>query len=133
MRYIYDDLCFNISQYPVRRTAQSALHFTRGRPVHSGTNSASPGSIVPMQQLRAKTIQSHFHLCLKPLIQLNQLVSVERPKMPKLRNVSRGDSKPGSFDCESSILSPCCRAPLTLSSDLSNCLMANAKLDRSFT
>ena len=33
-------------------------------PVHSDTNSASPGSILATQQLRAKTIHSHFHHCL---------------------------------------------------------------------
>ena len=46
-------VCFYIAQYPVRWTAQSALHFSSpGRPVHSDTNSASPGSILAMQQLR---------------------------------------------------------------------------------
>ena len=35
-----------------------------GRPVHSDTNSASLGSILATQQLRAKTIHSHFHRCL---------------------------------------------------------------------
>ena len=46
---------FYTSQYPVRWTAQSALHFSSpGRPVHSDTNSASPGSILATQQLRAK-------------------------------------------------------------------------------
>ena len=39
-------VCFYIAQYPVRWTAQSALHFTPGRPVHSCNNSASPGSIL---------------------------------------------------------------------------------------
>ena len=37
-----------VAQYPVRRTAQSALHFLPpplGRPVHSYTNLASQGSI----------------------------------------------------------------------------------------
>ena len=39
---------FYIAQYPVRWTAQSALHFFAflDRPVHSDTNSASPGSIL---------------------------------------------------------------------------------------
>ena len=44
---------FYIAQYSVRWTAQSALHFpSPGRPVHSDTKSASPGSIIAMQQLR---------------------------------------------------------------------------------
>ena len=42
-------VCFSfyIAQYPVRWTAQSALHFFAlpGRPVQSDTNSASQGSI----------------------------------------------------------------------------------------
>ena len=48
---------FYIAQYPVRWTAQSAFHFFAlpGRPVHSDTNSSSPGSILARQQLRAKT------------------------------------------------------------------------------
>ena len=46
-------VCFYIAQYPVRWTAQSALHVSSpGRPVHSDTNSASLGSILAMQQLR---------------------------------------------------------------------------------
>ena len=49
-------VCFYIAQYPVCWTAQSALHFSStGRPVHSYTNSASPGSILARQQLHAKT------------------------------------------------------------------------------
>ena len=39
--------------YPVRWTAQSALHLSSpGRPVHSDTNSASLGSILAMPHLR---------------------------------------------------------------------------------
>ena len=39
---------FYIGQYPVRWTAQSTFHFFAlpDRPVHSDTNSASPGSIL---------------------------------------------------------------------------------------
>ena len=43
---------FYIAQYPVRCTAQSALHFySPGIPAHSDTNSAALGSILDMQQL----------------------------------------------------------------------------------
>ena len=35
-----------------------------GRPANSGINSASLGSILATQQLRVKTIHSHFHHCL---------------------------------------------------------------------
>ena len=38
--------------------------FTLYRPVHSGNNSTSLGSILAMQQLRVNTIHSHFHHCL---------------------------------------------------------------------
>ena len=45
-----------ISQYPVRYTAQSVLHFSSpDRPVHSDTNSASERSILEMQQLWTTT------------------------------------------------------------------------------
>ena len=59
MIYLKGKCSFYIAQYPVRWTAQSALQFFLfafpGRPVHSDTNSASPGSILVRQQLRAKT------------------------------------------------------------------------------
>ena len=47
---------FYIAQYPVHWTAQKrfTLFASPGRPVHSDTNSASPGSILVRQQLRAK-------------------------------------------------------------------------------
>ena len=50
-------LSCKVAQYPVRWTAHSASHFLPppGRPVHSDTNSASSGSILSMQQLRATT------------------------------------------------------------------------------
>ena len=43
-----------IAQYPVRWTTQNAVRRI-GRPIHYDTNSASPGSILAMQQLRATT------------------------------------------------------------------------------
>ena len=57
---------FYIVQYPVRWTAQNALHFSSpGRPVNSDINSASLGSIpVSPHQLHANTIHSHFPCCL---------------------------------------------------------------------
>ena len=62
-----------------------------GRPVHSDTNSASPWSILAMQQLCAKNIHSHFHYCLYPGTQLYSWLNwgvMERSKMLKLRNGS---------------------------------------------
>ena len=53
-------LKFYIAQYPVRRTAQSTLHFSSpGRSVHSDTNSASLGSILAMQQI-AQRLFTHM-------------------------------------------------------------------------
>ena len=52
-----------IAQYPARMTAQSALHFTPSRPVHSKAISTSLGSIQPRCNC-VKTIRSHFHHCL---------------------------------------------------------------------
>ena len=52
---------FYRAQYPVRSTAQSALHFSStGKPVHSDTNSASPGSILAMQQY-AQRLLTHIY------------------------------------------------------------------------
>ena len=72
-----------------------------GRPVHSDTNSASPGSILAMQQLPATTNHSHFHHCSQVLIQLSQW---REQKYPIFETVAKGDSNPGSLDCESGIL-----------------------------
>ena len=93
---------FYIAQYPVRWTAQSALHFSilPDRPVHSDTNSTSLGSILARQQLRATTKS----LTLPPLsiARYNSVLiytaestraSMERMKMPNHRNGSKGDSK----------------------------------------
>ena len=44
-----------IARYPVLRTAQSALHFIPGRPVHSKAILTSLGSI------SCKTFTSHAH------------------------------------------------------------------------
>ena len=51
-------------QYPALITAQSALHFTPGRPVHSNTNLISLGSIQPHCNYCMKTICSHIHHCM---------------------------------------------------------------------
>ena len=61
--------------------------------------SASPGSILARQQLRAKTKSLTF-------------LSTERTKMPKLWNGSKGNSNPGCLDCESGILPLSYRTPL---------------------
>ena len=107
---------FYIVQYPVRWTAQSALHFSSpGRPVHSDTNSASPRSILVMLQLRAKTKSLPFptlSIARYSFIQLSQQGCQWRErKCPIFETVAKGDSNPGSLDCESGILPLSYRAP----------------------
>ena len=78
-------------------------------------NSASLGSILAMHQLRATTIHSHVHHCLRPgthFIQLSERgVSWRERKCPNFETVAKGDSNPGSLDCESGIQSLSYSAP----------------------
>ena len=101
---------FYIAQYPVRLTAQSALHF-----LPSLTDlfiptpfSASPGSILARQQLRAKTKSLTFpplSIVRYSFIQLSRQGRQWREgKCPIFETVAKGDSNPGSLDCESGIL-----------------------------
>ena len=109
---------FYIAQYPVRWTAQSALHFfaSPGRPVHSDTNSASPGSILARQQLRAKAKSLTFpplSIARYSFIQLSEQGRQWRErKCPIFETVTKGDSNPGSLDGESGILPLSYRAPV---------------------
>ena len=64
------------------------------RAVHSDTNSAPPGSILARQQLRAKTKSLTF-----PPLSIARYWR-ER-KCPIFETVAKGDSNPGSLDCES--------------------------------
>ena len=109
---------FYIEQYPVRWTAQSGLHFfaSPGRPVHSDTNSASPGSILARQQLRAKAKSHTFpplSIARYSFIQLSEQGDGEwrEQKCPIFETVTKWDSNPGSLDCESGILPLSYRAP----------------------
>ena len=100
---------FYIAQYPVRWTAQSALHFLPSlRPVHSGTNSASLESILARQQLRAKTKSLTFpplSIARYSFIQLSQQGRQWREgKCPIFQTVAKCDSNPGSLDCEPGVL-----------------------------
>ena len=108
---------FYIAQYPVRWTAQSALHF-----LPSLTDlfiptpfSASPGSILARQQLRAKTKSITFpplSIVRYSFIQLSRQGRQWREgKCPIFQTVTKGDSNPGSLDCESGILPLSYRAP----------------------
>ena len=93
---------------PLDRSKRFTLFALPDRPVHSNTSSASPGSILAMQKLRA-TIRS---LTFSPLsiarysfIQLSQLGRQWRErKYPIFETVAKEDSNPGSLDCESGIL-----------------------------
>ena len=108
---------FYIAQYPVRWTAQSASHF-----LPSLTDlffptpfSASPGSILARQQLRANTKSLTFpplSIARYSFIQLSQQGRQWREgKCPIFQTVPKGDSNPGSHDCESGILPLSNRAP----------------------
>ena len=71
-----------------------ALHFSLpDRPVHSDSNSASPGSILAKQQLRAQRLFTHIsttaYLYTYSFIQLDWGLHGEN-EMPKLRNGSKG-------------------------------------------
>ena len=92
---------FYIAQYPVRWTAQSASHF-----LPSLTDlfiptpfSASPGSILARQQLRAKTKSLTYpplSIARYSFIQLSEQGRLwSERKMPNLRNGSKGGFEPG--------------------------------------
>ena len=86
-----------------------------GRSVHSDTNSASPGIILATQQLCAKIKSLTFSplsIARYTFIQLSQLGHQWRErKCPILETAAKGDSNPGSLDCESGILPLSYRAP----------------------
>ena len=115
MQYKKGKGSFYIAQSPVHWTAQSALRFALpGRPVHSDTNLASPGSILAMQQLRAKVKSLTFPplIARYSFIHLSQLGHQWRErKCPIFETVAKEDSNPGSLDCESGILPLSYRAP----------------------
>ena len=78
---------------PLDLSNRFTLFALPSRPVHFDTNSASPGSILAMLQLRAKTKS----LTCPALIYTAQSTgaSMERTKMPNLRNGSKGGFEPG--------------------------------------
>ena len=97
-------LAFNKKSYVLYSAVSSPLdrskRFTRfalpDRPVHSDTNSASPGSILAMQQLRAKTKSLTFpplSIAWYSFIQLSQQGRQWRErKCPIFETVAKGDS-----------------------------------------
>ena len=111
---------FYIAQYPIPldRSKRFTLFASPGRPVHSDTNSASPGSILVMQQLRATTKSltcPPLFIARYSFIQLSQQGRQSRQwrerKYPIFDTVAKQDSNPGSLDCESGILPLSYRAP----------------------
>ena len=85
-----------------------------GRPVHSDTNSASPGSILARQQLRAKAKSLTFPplpIARYSFIQSQLGRQWRERKCPIFETVTKRDSNPGSLDCESGILPLSYRAP----------------------
>ena len=100
---------------PSDRSKRFTLFALPGRPVHSDTNSASPGSILAMQQLRATTKSltcPPLSMARYSFIQLSQQGCQWRErKCPIFETVAKGDSNPGSLDCESGILPLSYRAP----------------------
>ena len=100
---------------PLDHSKHFTLFALPGIPVHSDTNSASPGSILAMQQLRATTKSLTFpprSIARYLFIQLSQLGRQWRErKCPIFERVAKGDSNPGSLDCESGILPLSYRSP----------------------
>ena len=96
---------------PSDRSERYTLFALPGRPVHSDTNSASPGSILAMKQLRATTKSltcPPLSIARYSFIQLSQLGRQWRErKCTIFETVAKGDSNPGSLDCESFYRAPC--------------------------
>ena len=99
------------------RSKRFTLFAFPGRPVHSDTVLGFSGSILARQQLRAKTKSLTFpplSIARYSFIQLSRLRRQWREgKCPIFQTVAKGDSNPGSLDCESGILTPSYRAPYT--------------------
>ena len=81
---------------PLDRSKHFTLLGLPGRPVHSDTNSASPGSILARQQLRDKIKSLTFpplSIARYSFIQLSQLGPQWRErKCPNFKTVAKGDS-----------------------------------------
>ena len=106
---------FLYSAWPLDRSKRFTLFALPDRLVHSDTNSASPGSILARQQLRAKTKSLTFpplSIARCSVTQLGQLGRQLRERtFPIFETVAKGDSNPSSLDCEASILPLSYRAP----------------------
>ena len=93
---------------PSDRSKRCTLFALPDRPVHSDTNSASPGSILAMQQLRAMTKSltcPPLSIARYSFIQLSEQGRQWRErKCPIFETVTKGDSNLGSLHCESGFL-----------------------------
>ena len=101
---------------PLDRSKRFTLFALRDRPVHSNSNSASPGSILARQQLPAKAKSltcPPLSIARYSFIQLSQKERQRRErKCPIFETVAKRDSNLGSLDCESGILPLSYSAPL---------------------
>ena len=89
------------------RSKRFTLFALPDRPVHSDSNSASSGSILARQQLRAKTKSLTFpplSIARYSFIQSQQGPQWIERKCPIFEMVAEGDSNPGSLDFESGVL-----------------------------
>ena len=102
------------TRYPVLATVHSTLH--PGRPVHSNINSTSLRSIQPCCNYCTNTIRprnrSHIHHSLLPSTNL-QLGELRQSGINKIAQALKWqmDSKLGSLDWESNVLTICHSAP----------------------
>ena len=87
-----------MAQYPVVGPLKALYTSLPDRPVHSDTNSASPGTSLAMQQLSATTKSltcPPLSIARYSFIQQSTGAPMERTKMPNLRNGSKGGFEPG--------------------------------------
>ena len=98
-------MLYSAVSVPLDRSERFTLFSSPGKPVHSDTNSASPGSSLATLQLRAKTKSLTFpplSIARYSFKQLSQLGHQWRErKRPIFETVPKGDSNPGSLHCES--------------------------------
>ena len=88
---------------PLDPSKRFTLVASTGRPVHSDTNSASPGSILARQQITFPTLSIYSWV--------NRGHQWRERKCPIFETVTKRDSNPGSLDCESGILPLSYHAP----------------------
>ena len=110
----FKKVCFDIAQYSVRWPSQSVLHFTPWQTCSfqhhldfSGKHSSHAAIMCEDYSLTCANINSQV------LIYTAEWTgaTMEIMKMSKLWNGSKGNSNPGSLDCESGILPLNYRAP----------------------